>query len=77
MANPVVRGLENFLNTLDQKLEKDVKNHLKSVYTTLALCLGIAAVGSYVHVCTEILKGSFFNVVRFHCFVTFVVRHAG
>jgi FtsH-binding integral membrane protein len=58
MANPVVRGLENFLNTLDQKLEKDVKNHLKSVYTTLALCLGIAAVGSYVHVCTEILKGS-------------------
>jgi len=59
MANPIARGLENFLNTLDQKLDKDVKTHLKNVYTTLALCLGLAAVGSYVHVCTEILKGSF------------------
>lgn len=36
--------------------DKDVKNHLKSVYTTLAICLGVAAVGSYVHVWTEVLK---------------------
>jgi len=44
---------------LDQRLDKDVKNHLKNVYTTLAISLGLAAVGAYIHVCTEMLKGSF------------------
>lgn len=36
--------------------EKDVKAHLKNVYTTLALALFAAAAGAYVHVFTDILK---------------------
>jgi len=59
MANTVARGLENFLNTLDQRLDKELKSHLKNVYTTLAISLGLAAVGAYIHVFTDILKGNF------------------
>jgi len=55
----VAKGLETFLNTLDQRLDKEVKSHLKNVYTTLAISLGLAAVGAYVHVFTDILKGNF------------------
>lgn len=51
--------VDNFVNTLDQKLEKPVKNHLKDVYSTLALCLLAAGVGAYVHVATDLLKGNF------------------
>jgi len=53
------RFFDNFVNTLDQKLEKPVKKHLKDVYSTLALCLLAAAVGAYIHVATDILKGNF------------------
>lgn len=56
------RGIDNFFNTLDQKLDKDLKQHLKNVYTTLAICLFVAAFGSYVHVCTEILRGGLLTV---------------
>lgn len=51
--------MDNFINTLDQKLEKPVKNHLKDVYGTLSMCLLAAAVGAYIHVATDILKGNF------------------
>jgi len=52
--------VEKFFTTLDNKLEKDVKTHLKNVYTTLALALLAAAAGSYVHVFTDVLKGNIF-----------------
>jgi len=56
----MLRGVEKFFTTLDNKLEKDVKTHLKNVYTTLALALLAAAAGSYVHVFTDVLKGNIF-----------------
>jgi len=39
-------------------LEKPLKNHLKNVYSCLALALMAAAVGAYVHVATDWLKGN-------------------
>lgn len=59
MADTVLRNVEKFFTTLDSKLEKDVKQHLKNVYTTLAVCLLAAAGGAYVHVMTDILKANF------------------
>lgn len=36
--------------------DKDLRNHLKNVYGTLALCVLVAAVGAYVHVATDLLQ---------------------
>jgi FtsH-binding integral membrane protein len=58
MAQKIFQNVEQFFNTLDQKLEKNVKNHLKDVYSTLAIGLLAAAAGAYVHVCTDLLKGN-------------------
>lgn len=39
--------------------EKSVQKHLKDVYGTLAASLLAAAAGAYVHVATDLLRGSF------------------
>jgi len=57
-SNEFVRNVKNIFNTLDNKLEKNVKEHLKNVYGTLAIGLVAAAAGAYVHVFTNILKGN-------------------
>jgi FtsH-binding integral membrane protein len=58
MATTFVRGhVDTFLRSLDRKLEPPVKQHLKQVYTTLATATFIAAVGSYVHLFTDIMSG--------------------
>uniref|UniRef100_A0A646QFJ9 BaxInh n=1 Tax=Hemiscolopendra marginata TaxID=943146 RepID=A0A646QFJ9_9MYRI len=56
MAN--VRGFQTFFVNLDAKLEPQVKLHLRNVYSCLSLSLLTAAVGAYIHVFTDILKGS-------------------
>jgi FtsH-binding integral membrane protein len=52
-------NFQRFFETLDNKIEKNVQKHLKDVYGTLALSLLVAAIGSYVHVATDLLQGSF------------------
>lgn len=58
MAETLLKNIEGFFSTLDHKLEKPVKNHLKNVYSSLAIGLLAAAAGAYVHVFTDILKGN-------------------
>uniref|UniRef100_A0A914V7T1 Bax inhibitor 1 n=1 Tax=Plectus sambesii TaxID=2011161 RepID=A0A914V7T1_9BILA len=58
MAQKFMHYSEQFFGTLDQKLEKSVKNHLKDVYSVLAIGLLAAATGAYVHVCTDLLRGN-------------------
>jgi len=60
MANPILAGLDKFFNTLDQKLDKGLQNHLKKVYSCLAISLAVAAFGAYVHVFTDILRANIF-----------------
>lgn len=49
--------INNFFTTLDRKLEPPVKSHLKQVYSTLALATFVAAIGSYVHLFTDLASG--------------------
>ena len=58
-----MRHIDGFFNTLDQKLEKSTKNHLKNVYSCLALGLLAATAGAYVHVFTDLLKGNFLTAL--------------
>jgi len=58
MADTILKGVEKFFTTLDSKLEKDVKVHLKNVYSTLCVALLAATAGAYVHVFSDILKGN-------------------
>jgi len=63
MADAIGTRIDNFFRTIDDKLEKSLQVHLKNVYTTLALCLLVAAAGSYVHIYTEILKGGMMSTL--------------
>uniref|UniRef100_A0A4D5R8V7 Bax inhibitor n=1 Tax=Scolopendra viridis TaxID=118503 RepID=A0A4D5R8V7_SCOVI len=56
MAN--IRGVETFFQNLDAKLEPPLKLHLRNVYSCLSLSILTAAAGAYIHVFTDILKGS-------------------
>lgn len=49
---------------LNEYSDKPIRNHLKNVYSTLALALLAAAVGSYIHVATDLLKVVYAYVVR-------------
>jgi len=60
MAQPILAGFDKFFNTFDQKLDKELKSHLKKVYGCLAISLMVAAFGAYVHVFTDILRGNIF-----------------
>lgn len=59
MVDVINRRLDSFFRTLDDKIEKSLQNHLKNVYSTLALCLFVAAFGCFLHISTEFLKGGF------------------
>jgi FtsH-binding integral membrane protein len=47
-STDILGNIERIFSTLGNKLEKDVREHLKSVYGTLALCLGVAMLGVFV-----------------------------
>jgi len=51
---PLMRRLENILAF--EHLEKPVQAHLKKVYTSLTLCMLLAAVGAYVHLATGLVQ---------------------
>lgn len=50
-------SVENFLNSFNAKFEPRVRTHLKNVYATLTMSVMTAAVGAYVHLFTELLRG--------------------
>lgn len=54
-----LRIFDDFVRTLDNRLDKNVREHLKNVYSSLALCLLAASFGAYIHVFTDILRGNF------------------
>jgi len=54
-------SIDSFFNSLNRKLEPQVKSHLKDVYSSMAMALLSAAVGGYVHIFTNILQGGFFS----------------
>lgn len=56
-TNFATRHIDDFFTSLDRKLEPPVKNHLKQVYSTLALATLVAAIGSYVHIFTDLASG--------------------
>lgn len=45
----ILTNIGRIFTTLGNKLEKDVRDHLKNVYGTLALCLGVAIIGGIVN----------------------------
>jgi FtsH-binding integral membrane protein len=59
MADVIFNHVNSFFSTLDRKLDKDMRSHLKNVYGSLSLCVLAAAAGAYVHVATDILQGNF------------------
>jgi FtsH-binding integral membrane protein len=44
-------------------LEKPVQAHLKKVYSSLAICMLVAAVGGYVHLFTNIMQAGLLTIV--------------
>lgn len=52
------RHVNDFMKSLDQKLEPPVKQHLKKVYSTLAYASLSAAAGAYVYLYTSMILGS-------------------
>jgi len=45
----VLANISRIFTSLGDKLEKDVKDHLKNVYSTLALCMAAAVAGVFVN----------------------------
>jgi len=58
-SNDVLYNVQKFFSTLDQKLEKPVQAHLRTVYATLAIGLLSAAIGASVHLFTDLLHANF------------------
>uniref|UniRef100_A0A915PQU1 Bax inhibitor 1 n=1 Tax=Setaria digitata TaxID=48799 RepID=A0A915PQU1_9BILA len=56
----VLRNFRNIFTSLNDKLEKDVQEHLRAVYGTLALGLMAAAIGAWLHLFIDFLRDSFF-----------------
>ncbi|VDK84928.1 unnamed protein product [Litomosoides sigmodontis] len=56
----VFRKIRNVFTSLNDKLEKDVREHLRAVYGTLALGLMAATVGTLLHFFVDFLHDNFF-----------------
>uniref|UniRef100_A0A915DXI8 Transmembrane protein n=1 Tax=Ditylenchus dipsaci TaxID=166011 RepID=A0A915DXI8_9BILA len=54
----ILGNVGRIFSTLGNKLEKDVKDHLKNVYGTLTLCMATAVVG--------VLANSWLNLYNWH-----------
>ncbi|GMT27068.1 hypothetical protein PFISCL1PPCAC_18365, partial [Pristionchus fissidentatus] len=60
------RNVGRVFSALDEKLEKPVMEHLRAVYSTLAVGVGIAAVGAMAHMYTDMLRAGFLlSIVSF------------
>uniref|UniRef100_A0A7E4VQ16 Bax inhibitor 1 n=1 Tax=Panagrellus redivivus TaxID=6233 RepID=A0A7E4VQ16_PANRE len=45
----ILRNVENIFSSLNNRLEKDVRDHLKTVYSTLTICLVTAMFGAFLN----------------------------
>jgi FtsH-binding integral membrane protein len=56
-------GINMFFNSLNRKLEPHIKDHLKDVYSTMAMALLSAAIGGYIHLYTTLLSGGIMSTL--------------
>jgi FtsH-binding integral membrane protein len=56
-------NIDSFFNSLNRKIEPHIRSHLKDVYSSMAIALLSAAVGGYVHLFTDILRGGFLSAL--------------
>uniref|UniRef100_A0A6G4ZVL6 Putative bax-mediated apoptosis inhibitor tegt/bi-1 n=1 Tax=Rhipicephalus microplus TaxID=6941 RepID=A0A6G4ZVL6_RHIMP len=56
-------NMNAFVNSFSNRLEKPVRDHLKNVYSCLAISTLAAAAGGYVHLFTEILQDFFYKII--------------
>ncbi|XP_064466013.1 probable Bax inhibitor 1 isoform X2 [Ornithodoros turicata] len=56
-------NLDSFVDSLKKRLEPPVRDHLKNVYSALAISTLAAAVGGYMHLFTDLLQGSFLTTL--------------
>ncbi|XP_050050197.1 probable Bax inhibitor 1 isoform X1 [Dermacentor andersoni] len=56
-------NMNAFVNSFNNRLEKPVRDHLKNVYSCLAISTLAAAAGGYVHLFTEFLQGNFLTTL--------------
>ncbi|EFO18358.2 bax inhibitor I [Loa loa] len=56
----IFRNVRNIFTSLNDKLEKDVQEHLRAVYGTLALGLIAATFGALLHLFIDFLHDNFF-----------------
>uniref|UniRef100_A0A6M2E8C2 Putative bax-mediated apoptosis inhibitor tegt/bi-1 n=1 Tax=Amblyomma tuberculatum TaxID=48802 RepID=A0A6M2E8C2_9ACAR len=52
-------NMNAFMNSFNNRLDKPVRDHLKNVYSCLAISTLATAAGGYVHLFTDILQGNF------------------
>ncbi|CAN7990221.1 unnamed protein product [Ixodes hexagonus] len=56
-------NLDSFWSSFNNRLEKPVRDHLKNVYSCLAISTLAAAAGGYVHLFTDFLQGNFMTTL--------------
>ncbi|CAH1186847.1 unnamed protein product [Phyllotreta striolata] len=56
-------SVNSFLNSFNNKLEEPVRQHLKNVYACLAMSTMAAALGSAVHLFTNIIQAGFLSAI--------------
>uniref|UniRef100_A0A1E1XIG1 Putative bax-mediated apoptosis inhibitor tegt/bi-1 n=1 Tax=Amblyomma aureolatum TaxID=187763 RepID=A0A1E1XIG1_9ACAR len=56
-------NMNAFMNTFNNRLDKPVRDHLKNVYSCLAISTLATAAGGYVHLFTDILQGNFLTTL--------------
>jgi len=56
-------GIQTFFESLDRKLEPHVKDHLKNVYSAMAMALLAASLGGYMHLYTTLLSGGLLSTL--------------
>jgi FtsH-binding integral membrane protein len=56
-------NIDSILNSFNSKIEPQIQSHLKDVYSAMAIALLSAAVGGYVHLFTDILRGGFLSAL--------------
>jgi len=56
-------GINMFFSSLNRKLEPHIKDHLKDVYSTMAMALLSASIGGYIHLYTTLMSGGMMSTL--------------
>lgn len=54
---------DSFFNTFNRKMEPEIQNHMKNVYSCVAVATLAAGIGGYVHVFTGLLQGGLLSAL--------------